>query len=143
MPRWTLLCGFAVLLFVAGVFAGQSVHSQGNDEAQHGSPEHDDQNPDLDAALSPEVAPSRFINASHQTFTNDDDSVDDQQISARPDQTVEATKPAIANTANRTAISELIQRMFPDADEETAEIWIDTYSGIDRKSTRLNSSHRP
>ncbi len=133
MQRILVLSAFAALLFGVGLLAGQGVHSP-DESLKLATPQSP---PGMDNAESDSPFQARefpIVNASHKSII-DEGAEFESAASLSEDfaQTAELQTAQLQtdNPENRSKTLELIKKVFPDADAEIAEIWADSYSGMD------------
>lgn len=133
MSRLLLSLGYSALLFAVGVFAGQSVHTDPGLSTLGRQDSHPVDNPSTNAVPSEfESATAPFSTVSSQRSTRVDGtptSGNSNGTKAAPENLNESQ--GTSGSSGRQKIRQLIQRIFPDADEETANVWADVYSSMD------------
>lgn len=141
MQRCFGFCLFAALLFGAGIFAGQRIHLSQQTLT------------DVKAIAAPQTYPEplqptarmqptpEILKASHHKIAEDGSSpspaigllteLESFMSDLGPSEPLDNSPAALtADSSNRARVLEVINRYFPDADSETANVWADSYRGM-------------
>jgi hypothetical protein len=123
--------GFSALVFAVGVLAGQSVHSEPEPSAE-GRYNSKSSNAAITDSSPPESEPATFKTVSSQRLANAARSrLEIDSAGAASDLVNETESTMLPDSVSRRNVLQLIRRIFPDADEETANVWADVYADTD------------